>query len=145
MGRKSEVGYILSLGVHRKHRRNGIGSLLLDSLINHLTTAERTSVKAIFLHVLSTNQAAILFYEKRRYVFFLFFLLFSFKINRIFRFHLHSFLPYYYNIRGKGKDGFTYVTYINGGHPPWTLLYPFQTFYFLKTIFFPKSKTENFP
>lgn len=66
MGRKSEVGYILSLGVHRKHRRNGIGSLLLDSLINHLTTAERSSVKAIFLHVLSTNQAAILFYEKRR-------------------------------------------------------------------------------
>lgn len=41
------------------------------------------------------------------------------------RFTLHSFLPYYYNIRGKGKDGFTYVTYINGGHPPWTLLYPF--------------------
>uniref|UniRef100_T1GN36 N-alpha-acetyltransferase 60 n=1 Tax=Megaselia scalaris TaxID=36166 RepID=T1GN36_MEGSC len=110
MGRKSEVGYILSLGVHRKHRRNGIGSLLLDSLINHLTTAERTSVKAIFLHVLSTNQAAILFYEKRR-------------------FHLHSFLPYYYNIRGKGKDGFTYVTYINGGHPPWTLLYPLQTMF----------------
>lgn len=103
MGRNAEVGYILSLGVHRKHRRNGIGSLLLDSLLNHLTTDERHQVKAIFLHVLTTNQPAILFYEKRR-------------------FHLHAFLPYYYNIRGKGKDGFTYVTYINGGHPPWTLL-----------------------
>lgn len=66
MGREAEVGYILSLGVHKKHRRNGIGSLLLDSLINHLTTAERHKVKAIFLHVLSTNQPAILFYEKRR-------------------------------------------------------------------------------
>nr|XP_036220472.1 N-alpha-acetyltransferase 60 isoform X2 [Bactrocera oleae] len=103
MGRNADIGYILSLGVHRKHRRNGIGSLLLDSLLNHLTTAERHSVKAIFLHVLTTNQPAIQFYEKRR-------------------FHLHSFLPYYYNIRGKGKDGFTYVTYINGGHQPWTLL-----------------------
>ncbi|XP_055371635.1 N-alpha-acetyltransferase 60 [Condylostylus longicornis] len=103
MGRTADVGYILSLGVHRKHRRNGIASLLLDSLIHHLTTAERFSVKAIFLHVLTTNQPAILFYEKRK-------------------FRLHSFLPYYYNIRGKGKDGFTYVTYINGGHPPWGLL-----------------------
>ncbi|TMW49129.1 hypothetical protein DOY81_005784 [Sarcophaga bullata] len=65
MGKTADIGYILSLGVHRKHRRNGIGSLLLDALINHLTTAERQSVKAIFLHVLTTNQPAILFYEKR--------------------------------------------------------------------------------
>lgn len=66
MGKECEVGYILSLGVHKKHRRNGIGSLLLDALINHLTTSEKTKVKAIFLHVLTTNQPAILFYEKRR-------------------------------------------------------------------------------
>lgn len=38
---------------------------------------------------------------------------------------LHSFLPYYYSVDGKCKDGFTYVLYINGGHPPWGLLYPF--------------------
>lgn len=37
-------------------------------------------------------------------------------------FRMHTFLPYYYSIRGDCKDGFTYVTYINGGHPPWTLL-----------------------
>uniref|UniRef100_A0A182Q1H9 N-alpha-acetyltransferase 60 n=1 Tax=Anopheles farauti TaxID=69004 RepID=A0A182Q1H9_9DIPT len=65
MGREAEIGYILSLGVHRKYRQNGIGSLLLDSLINHLTTAERHKVKAIFLHVLTTNRTAILFYERR--------------------------------------------------------------------------------
>ncbi|KAH8302931.1 hypothetical protein KR044_012028, partial [Drosophila immigrans] len=111
MGRTADVGYILSLGVHRSHRRNGIGSLLLDALMNHLTTIERHAVKAIFLHTLTTNQPAIFFYEKRRFT-------------------LHSFLPYYYNIRGKGKDGFTYVTYINGGHPPWTLLYPFTMYHF---------------
>lgn len=68
MGRDADVGYILSLGVHRKYRQNGIGSLLLDSLINHLTTAERHKVKAIFLHVLTTNQTAILFYERRGWV-----------------------------------------------------------------------------
>lgn len=44
-------------------------------------------------------------------------------------FRMHSFLPYYYCIRGNCKDGFTYVLYINGGHAPYSLLYPFQ-FYF---------------
>jgi len=131
MGRSADVGYILSLGVHRSHRRNGIGSLLLDALMNHLTTAERHSVKAIFLHTLTTNQPAIFFYEKRRYLGGVFPIACPCAINRAFhfspfRFTLHSFLPYYYNIRGKGKDGFTYVNYINGGHPPWTLLYPFS-------------------
>lgn len=107
MGKDIDVGYILSLGVHKKHRRNGIGSLLLDALLRHLTTSDRTRVKAIFLHVLTTNQAAILFYESRN-------------------FRMHSFLPYYYSIRGNCKDGFTYVSYINGGHPPWTLIGNFE-------------------
>jgi hypothetical protein len=43
----------------------------------------------------------------------------------LFSIRLHSFLPYYYSVDGKCKDGFTYVLYINGGHPPWGLLYPF--------------------
>lgn len=64
--KESQVGYILSLGVHKNHRRNGIGSLLLDALINHLTSSDRLSVKAIFLHVLTTNKAAIMFYEHRK-------------------------------------------------------------------------------
>lgn len=67
MGKENDVGYILSLGVHKTYRRNGIGSLLLDALINYLTTSEKSKVKAIFLHVLTTNQPAIFFYEKRRY------------------------------------------------------------------------------
>ena len=33
-------------------------------------------------------------------------------------FRPHLFLPFYYNIKGKRKDGFTYVLYVNGGHPP---------------------------
>ncbi|XP_044255872.1 N-alpha-acetyltransferase 60 isoform X1 [Tribolium madens] len=99
---RSDIAYILSLGVLKQYRRNGIASLLLDSLITHLTTSERRKVKAVFLHVLTTNSAAIKFYEHRK-------------------FRLHSFLPYYYSIKGRCKDGFMYVLYINGGHPPWTI------------------------
>lgn len=56
--------------------------------------------------MLTTNNTAINFYENRD-------------------FQQHHYLPYYYSIRGVLKDGFTYVLYINGGHPPWTILYPF--------------------
>lgn len=135
MGKECDIGYILSLGVHKKYRRNGIGSLLLDALINHLTTSEKSKVKAIFLHVLTTNQPAILFYEKRRYTTFIFkllnillgFIRNYFVFVFFFRFRMHQFLPYYYSIKGYCKDGFTYVLYINGGHPPWTLLGMYQS------------------
>lgn len=100
LGKNCLVGYILSLGVRRAYRRNGIASLLLEQLLAHVTAPERSSVKAVFLHVLSSNAPAILFYQRCH-------------------FRLHSFLPYYYSIRGKCKDGFTYVLYINGGHAPW--------------------------
>ncbi|XP_018325946.1 uncharacterized protein LOC108737545 isoform X2 [Agrilus planipennis] len=63
--KSADVGYILSLGVVRQYRRNGIATLLLDSLIKYLTSTEKKKVKAVFLHVLTTNSAAILFYERR--------------------------------------------------------------------------------
>ena len=47
-------------------------------------------VKAVYLHVLTTNSPAISFYEHRG-------------------FHLHSFLPFYYAIKGRRKDGYTAV------------------------------------
>ena len=37
-------------------------------------------------------------------------------------FQVHSFLPYYYAIKGKRKDGYTHVLYLNGGHPTWGML-----------------------
>ena len=101
-GKDTLVAYLLSLGVSQAHRRNGIASLLLDNLISHLTTSENAHCKALFLHVLTTNSAAIHFYQRHQ-------------------FKLHSFLPYYYCINGKSKDGFTYVLYVNEGHPPWGL------------------------
>ncbi|XP_072392937.1 N-alpha-acetyltransferase 60 [Diabrotica undecimpunctata] len=110
----SEIAYILSLGVLKEYRRNGIASLLLDSLLKQLVTPERRRVKAVFLHVLTTNSAAIMFYEQKK-------------------FRLHRFLPYYYSIKGKCKDGFMYVLYINGGHPPWTI-YDYVQFMCSKVI-----------
>lgn len=102
--KNTEVAYILTLGVVRECRRNGIATLLLDSLISHLTTnPEEDNCKAIYLHVLTTNMTAIRFYEHRN-------------------FRLHSYLPLYYSVHGSLKDGFSYVLYINSGHPPWTLL-----------------------
>lgn len=101
------VAYILSLGVARSHRRAGVASMLLEVLISQLAgpvphPPHEHRVKALFLHVLATNSEAILFYEQRKFL-------------------LHSFLPYYYSIKGRCKDGFTYVYYVNGGHAPWGL------------------------
>ena len=80
--------------------------MLLDNLLSYVTSADRYDCKAVYLHVLTTNNTAIRFYERRN-------------------FHMHSFLPYYYSIQGTPRDGYSYVLYINGGQPPWTFIYPF--------------------
>ncbi|XP_047501698.1 N-alpha-acetyltransferase 60-like [Penaeus chinensis] len=104
---QTQIGYILTLGVSDSFRGHGIASLLLDNYLGHLMAHESPQVQAVLLHVLTTNQRAITFYQRRNFV-------------------KHTFLPYYYNIKGKPKDGFSYVRYINGGHPPWTLIDYFQ-------------------
>ena len=60
-------------------------------------------VLAVLLHVLTTNHRAIAFYQRRQFL-------------------QHNFLPYYYSIGGRLRDGFSYVRYVNGGHAPWTAL-----------------------
>lgn len=112
----AHVAYILTLGVVREYRRNGIATLLLDSLLSHLSQHSSSSssvggggsdasvsCKAVYLHVLASNTSALQFYERRR-------------------FRPHAFLPLYYSVRGAPRDGYSYVLYINGGHPPWTIL-----------------------
>ncbi|KAF4116184.1 hypothetical protein G5714_003673 [Onychostoma macrolepis] len=61
----TQVAYILSLGVVKEFRKHGIGSLLLDSLKEHISTTAQDHCKAIYLHVLTTNNTAIHFYENR--------------------------------------------------------------------------------
>lgn len=100
---EAQVAYILSIGVVKEYRRHGIGSLLLDSLLSHLTTPERYLCKAVYLHVLTSNMAAMQFYKSRC-------------------FQQFEFLPLYYAINGVQRDGFSFVLYINGGEPPWTLV-----------------------
>lgn len=101
--RGTKVAYILSLGVCEELRKQGVASLLLENLISHLTSEAYEVVKAVYLHVLTTNSAAISFYEHRG-------------------FHLHSFLPFYYAIQGRRRDGYTAVLYLNGGHATWGAL-----------------------
>lgn len=102
--KSSRVVYILTLGVVKEFRRNGIATLLLDHLIIHLTRNPTTNdCKAIYLHVLTTNTIAIRFYENRQ-------------------FRKHLFLPLYYSIDSIARDGFSYVLYINGGRPQTTLI-----------------------
>jgi len=108
--KSSRIGYILSLGVVQEYRKNGVASFLLDNLVSHLTgngdpaggSSVTSDVKALYLHVLTTNFGAISFYETRG-------------------FRPHLFLPQYYLIQGRRKDGFTYVLYLNGGHPAWSV------------------------
>jgi len=100
----TKVTYILSLGVCKEFRKQGIASLMLENLISHLTSDPvSNSVRAVYLHVLTTNTQAIIFYEHRG-------------------FQVHSFLPYYYAIKGRRRDGYTAVLYLNGGHPTWGAL-----------------------
>ncbi|KAK9393024.1 N-alpha-acetyltransferase 60 [Crotalus adamanteus] len=89
----TQVAYILSLGVVKEFRKHGIGSLLLESLKDHISTTAQDHCKAIYLHVLTTNNTAIHFYENRD-------------------FKQHHYLPYYYSIRGVLKDGFTYPDHV---------------------------------
>ena len=118
----SQVGYILSLGVCQSYRKQGIASLLLDQLISYLNNNFSNQVKALYLHVLTTNTQAITFYEHRLEQCSLNWEVVIHTYNTFRGFQVHSFLPYYYAIKGKRKDGYTHVLYLNGGHPTWGFL-----------------------
>uniref|UniRef100_A0A914VIQ4 N-alpha-acetyltransferase 60 n=1 Tax=Plectus sambesii TaxID=2011161 RepID=A0A914VIQ4_9BILA len=124
----TQVAYILSLGVSSEFRRRGLASRLLDHFIQYLTTGFGTAgdTKAIYLHVLCENHSAIHLYQKRH-------------------FQKHATLPHYYRIDQSMRDGYTYVLYVNGGEPPWSvqecckaafgvLFYPLRRFVRLLTF-----------
>jgi ribosomal protein S18 acetylase RimI-like enzyme len=53
------------VGVCEEYRKQGIAGLLLENLIAHLTSETYQVVKALYLHVLTTNSQALAFYEHR--------------------------------------------------------------------------------
>jgi hypothetical protein len=92
-----------------------LASILLDTLLSHLKST--SSCKAVYLHVLCTNETAIRFYERRN-------------------FQKRLYLQSYYTIDNEHKDGYCYVLYMNKGYPPWTLAYPFRFIYPLRTTIY---------
>ena len=76
------------------HRRLGIGTLLMDGLLSH--AHGQIDSRVVFLHVESTNNTAIMFYEQRGFCYF-------------------TAIPGYYHLEGNAANAIVYVTYINGG------------------------------
>lgn len=75
--------------------------------------ASIASCRAVYLHVISYNKTAILFYEKNA-------------------FHALRKLRNFYYINGQYYDAYLYVFYVNGGRPPCTALYPLYTNHFFR-------------
>lgn len=118
----SQVTYILSIGVFKELRRLGIASMLLDTLIDYLS--RETDCKAVYLHVLCSNQGALNFYKKRN-------------------FQQRIYLPNYYTINGQFHDGYCYVLYMNNGQPPWAITYPLTYLYNAFYLFVRRFSVNN--
>merc|ERR1712037_637703 len=77
------LGYILSLGVSQQYRCRGLASKLLAQ---QLQLFQEFNCSCVYLHVLSSNSAARIFYEKRNFT-------------------VHLEMPYYYSINGVPATG----------------------------------------
>ena len=87
---------IIHIGIRESHRRYGIGTNLMQGLL-YRAKHDRDN-KVIYLHVESTNDTAIQFYEKQD-------------------FHYFTSIPGYYSLEGNPADGIVYVIFVNGGIP----------------------------
>uniref|UniRef100_A0A8R1HRY2 N-alpha-acetyltransferase 60 n=1 Tax=Caenorhabditis japonica TaxID=281687 RepID=A0A8R1HRY2_CAEJA len=96
----AQVMYILSIAVSKKFRRLGLATRLLSHLFSALVE-QPPYPRAVFLHVLSTNSAALSFYKMHGFEF-------------------HASLQNYYRIGENYADGCTYVKYTNGVQAPVT-------------------------
>uniref|UniRef100_A0A7S4K7N7 N-alpha-acetyltransferase 60 n=1 Tax=Guillardia theta TaxID=55529 RepID=A0A7S4K7N7_GUITH len=92
-----KVAYICTLGVWPKYRQHKLAKTLLQALMKKAESDEE--VKAVSLHVLTTNQIAVKFYEDNGFV----------RLKRI---------PDFYVIGGKNCDAFLYAKYMHGGESP---------------------------
>ncbi|KAJ7519348.1 hypothetical protein O6H91_20G035200 [Diphasiastrum complanatum] len=96
--------YVLTLGVVKSYRHHGIASALILEVIEYASSLP--TCRAVYLHVISYNRSAILFYKKN-----------SFQ-------SLRRLINFYY-INGHHYDAYLYIYYVNGGRSPCSALYPF--------------------
>ncbi|XP_028753334.1 histone acetyltransferase MCC1 isoform X1 [Neltuma alba] len=89
--------YILTLGVVEAYRNLGIASSLIREVIKYASSIP--TCRAVYLHVISYNNAAIFLYKKM-----------SFKCVRR--------LQGFYFINGQHHDSYLFVYYVNGGRSP---------------------------
>ncbi|KAL0403927.1 UNVERIFIED_CONTAM: Histone acetyltransferase MCC1 [Sesamum radiatum] len=94
--------YILTLGVVESHRNLGIASALIHEVIKYASNL--STCRAVYLHVISYNNSAILLYKKM-----------SFQCVR----RLYNF----YFINGQHYDSYLFVYYVNGGRSPCSPLF----------------------
>lgn len=102
LGTETPVGrlaYILTLGVVDGFRRRGLARLLLRHLVQHVDDNMPT-VDAIYLHVVTYNQAAVCLYESADFL----------QLQRY---------PSFYSLHDKPYDSFLYAFYVHQGRPPW--------------------------
>jgi ribosomal protein S18 acetylase RimI-like enzyme len=59
----AQVMYILTLGTAHFHRRRGVAQALLRRQLRHALAAADFRCRAVFLHVITYNDAAISFYR----------------------------------------------------------------------------------
>jgi len=93
------IAYILTLGVVDGFRRRGLARELLTRSVQNVQQ-QWPHVQAVYLHVVTYNDAAIKLYEANQFV------------------RIKSF-PNFYLLHGKLYDSYLYAQYVNGGRPPW--------------------------
>eukprot|EP00899_Mesostigma_viride_P002409 jgi/Mesvir1/12169/Mv00413-RA.1 len=93
--------YILTLGVVEPFRKLGIASALITRLVEYARSLK--SCRAVYLHTIEYNESAMNLYEKLHFQ----------RLQ-----HLQDF----YFIATQHYAAFLYIRYVNGGHPPRTLI-----------------------
>mmetsp|Transcript_60610 Transcript_60610/g.112443 ORF Transcript_60610/g.112443 Transcript_60610/m.112443 type:complete len:343 (-) Transcript_60610:82-1110(-) len=96
-GGHGSLAYILTLGVIDGFRRRGLAQELLRRSIDYVNK-EWPFVKAVYLHVVTYNTAAIYLYESMQFL----------QIERF---------QSFYRLHGKFYDSFLYARYVHGAGP----------------------------
>merc|ERR1719261_2012032 len=98
---RGALAYILTLGVVEGFRRRGLARELLRRSIQHVDR-HMPEVQAVYLHVVTYNDAAIQLYESARFV----------RLERFENF---------YNLHGSPYDSFLYALYIHHDRHAWKM------------------------